>query len=399
VICGIDRRTLLLLSAGGVLDGLLRAAGGPAAGGHPRQDRLESRPDDEAALLRAFLKRPKDAQQRAIAELRKQIAAISSPWLARVAELVDRGTKLRVAKVQGFVPHPPHREEPGPFHELPCAIRHEYLWGHRTVRAIEKRPPLSAGAGKDAVSVPLDSPAEELLAALRGLHPDLDLALAGALAELDVDSEADKLALFLESWRNGQESFYRALDRSAGTKEAVFYFDAMLGEFQARFAPKGTPGGEELKSLKQLHDALHDAFLVYRQYRAMREAAACTAVLPFTIRLPRCLQRYDTSKEGYALRDDLLILAEIDGHDPLPGLRMIHETMTALPRPLWSTQGKYEALQPFQRSFDLRLKKSIADHQEAGFLSSEVLRGAAAGERLEVANRIRELAKAAALAN
>jgi hypothetical protein len=212
-------------------------------------------------------------------------------------------------------------------------------------------------------------------------------------------SEADKLALFLESWRNGQESFYRALDRSAGTKEAVFYFDAMLGEFQARFAPKGTPGGEELKSLKQLHDALHDAFLVYRQYRAMREAAACSAVLPSRSGCRGASQRYDTSKEGYALRDDLLILAELDGHDPLPGLRMIHETMTALPAPLWSTQGKYEALQPFQRSFDLRLKKSIADHQEAGFLSSEVLRGAAAGERLEVANRIRELAKAAALAN
>ena len=353
----------------------------------------DSRPSrDDSDVLRAFLKRPKDAQQKAMLELRRQIAAIDSPWLRRIEELAAIGSRLKAAKPQGLVVRQPHKEEGSPFEELPCVIRCEYVWGHHAVRPYARRVPKSSGTGKSLVQLPLDSPAEDLFTALQGLHPDTDLALAGAQAELDQSTAADRLAQFLESWRNGQESFYRALDRTAGTKDSVFYFDVMLGEFQVRFAPKGSPAADELKSLKAQHDALHDAFLVYRQYRGMREAAACSAVLALSCRLPSCLQRYDKQKDGYTLRDDLAILAALDGHDPLPGLRMIHATMAPLPTPLWATHGKYEALLPFQQAFDARFKKALSERAEGDLLSSESLHTRTHLHRNDVHTRIRELA-------
>lgn len=350
---------------------------------------------DEVALLQGFLKRPKESQQKLLGELKRQVAGIESPWLGRVRELTDSATKLLAVKAQGISKLAPHHEEPSPFCAMPFAFRTEYLWGHRAVRALESRTPLVARFGKESLVLPFANAPEDLLAMLRGLPPDLDLALAGAMAALDQSSAVDKFALFLESWRNGQESFYRALDRSAGTKEAVFYFDAMLGEFQARFAPKGTPGAEQLKSLKQLHDALHDAFLVYRQYRGLREAAACVAVFPPSLRLPKCLERYDSQRVGYALRDDLLILARIDGQDPLPGLRMIADSAGPLPSPLWSTQGKYDALLPFQKAFEGRLARTIENGGENTNISSDAMLAAEVADRQRTATKVTELAHAA----
>lgn len=385
----MDRRRFLIWAASA-------AAAPPRAWQVAQRPATASAPVDDAALVHAFLKRPRDQQHKAMTELRQRLAGIRSPWLARVQAWAARGEALRGAKAPGLLHHSPHAEAASPFAELPCPMRVEYLWGHRVVHALDKRAPLTLGSGRDMVVVPPGSPAEDLVAALRGLHPDTDLALAGALAELDVSGDADQLALFLEGWRNGQESFYRALDRTAGTKEAVFYFDAMLGEFQNRFAPKGTPGGEALKSLRQLHDALHDAFLAYRQYRGMREAAACAAILPVEVPLPRFLARYDSARAGYALRDDLLILAALDGHDPLPGLQGIHATMAPLPVPLWSTRGHYEALPPFQTAFEARLAKAIAD-PGAGAISSDGLRAAEAAERSAVRARIVALARGLAV--
>lgn len=348
--------------------------------------------DDELTLVQAFSKKPKEVQTRIVADLRRDVAALESGWLAAVRHFTATAIKLQAVKAQGLVKQAAHHEEPNPLCELPVAIRHEYLWGHRAVHALEKRQPLVARGAKEAQALPLGSPAEDWLAMARGLPADLDLAIAGAQAELDQSSSADKFALFLESWRNGQESFYRALDRAAGTKEAVFFFDAMLGEFQARFAPKGA---SELKSLQQLHDALHHAFLAYRQYRALREGAACAVVLPEAVRLPKCLERYDTQKGGYGLRDDLWILAHLDRGDPRQALKLVTSATLTLPNPLWSTQGKYEALQPFQKAFEERLSAAITAANDGAPISSDALRDAAIAERRATSTRIAELARAA----
>ena len=346
---------------------------------------------DELAVVKAFLKRSKPAQQKLVDDLARQLAAIDSPWLRRVQALTENGRRLADVKVTGLAQHAARAPEASPFAELPVAIRTEYLWGHRAVRRADKRVPLVAASGTEKLTLPLENPVEDLLAMVRGLPPDLDLALAGALADLDQVTTADKFALFLESWRNGPESFYRALDRTAGTPQSVFFFDAMLAEFQGRFAPKGG----SLKSLKQLHDALHDAFLAYRQYRAMREAAACATVLPEHVRLPACLSRYDSQKTDYGLRDDLLILAQIDKHDPLAGLQLINTTTAPLPEPLWATGGKYDALVPFQTTFAERLEQALDAAKEGETVSSDGMRAAQIAERAAVSAKIAEVARQA----
>lgn len=365
----IDRRTFLVTLAAGSI-------------------RPWCRVDDEAALLRAFLKRGKPAQAKLAADLRKQIAALESPWLKRVHALAESGRRLESVKVQGLKQLAARQPEPSPFAELPMAVRVEYLWGHRAVRRSDKREAMVAHGAGGALTLPMEPAVEDLLATLRGLPPDLDYALAGALADLDQVCSADRFALFLEAWRNGPESFYRALDRTAGTKDSVFFFDAMLSEFQARFAPQDSA----LKSLQQLHDALHEGFLAYRQYRAMREAAACITVLPEHVRLPKSLARYDVVNGGYGLRDDLLILAQLDAGDPLPALQMIKRTTAPLPEPLWSTHGKYDAMPGFQAAFTERLQTAL-DAAEGVDISSDGLRAAQVAERAEVSAKIAALAR------
>ena len=105
-----------------------------------------------------------------------------------------------------------------------------------------------------------------------------DRALARLMYQLDTDTRADQFAAFLHAWRNGEESFYEALDRTAGTKDAVFFYDAMLGDFRQQFGGGGAPAMG--RGLQQAHDDLHDAFLAYRQYRGFREAVAWSLVLP-----------------------------------------------------------------------------------------------------------------------
>src|SRR6185503_21020214 len=97
---------------------------------------------------------------------------------------------------------------------------------------------------------------------------------------------------FLHAWRNGDESFYEALDRTAGTKDAVFFYDAMLSDFRTQFG-SGDAGHTLGRGLQVAHDALHDAFLAYRQYRGFREAVAWSLVLPPGRALPKRLQRYE----------------------------------------------------------------------------------------------------------
>ena len=89
----------------------------------------------------------------------------------------------------------------------------------------------------------------ELRALLRGFLPDQDLALASMLRELDHDRGADEFSSVLEEWRDGDESFYRALDRTAGTQDSVFFYDAMLGDFIARCVPEDSADREFFAAL------------------------------------------------------------------------------------------------------------------------------------------------------
>ena len=367
----LDRREFLWLVGAGALT--CRAAGD----------------ERERDAIKALLARPPAQQKKLATAVQAGLATLEDPWLARCRDLAAIGRRLVDDKPPaGWTPRPPTHEAPSPFHELPFALAHEYVWGHRLVRTVAHRPQLVAGGGKDAVKIPLGSPAEAVLAALRGLPPDADLALAAGMHALDRSTGADKFLLFLESWRNGNESFYQALDRTAGNQDSVFFYDAMLEEFARRFVP----GTEPKRSLQKLHDALHEAFLVLRQYRAMREAAACATVLPPQVPLPGHLARYAEKNGGYSLRDDLAILAHGDAGDPGPALALVGETGAPLPDPLWSTHGTYAALAGFQKAFAARAAQLVARASQDAAVTTDGMLAAALAAREGASRKLQERA-------
>ena len=231
------------------------------------------------------------------------------------------------------------------------------------------RPALGAdGKPKDQAGSKVGM-GDELRALLQGYPNDLDLAFAACLADVDNDTTADAFALFLESWRNGDESFYRALDRTAGTKGEVFYYDAMLGEFMAKFASGDKKDSIPKKGLQSAHDALHNGFLTYRQYRGLREAFALSLVLPADVKLPKNLTRYETAPTGqFSLRDDVQMLLALSNGAVDEPTRSLVMGAKPMPSPLWSEN--YEPLQPF---FDAFAKTARRDQRR--------LRIAAGGDR------------------
>ena len=185
--------------------------------------------------------------------------------------------------------------------------------------------------------------------ALLGALPDIDAAQAQLLRILDGDARADPFAAFLESWRNGEESFYQALDRTAGTKDSVFFYDVMLQDFTTVFG-KDNDGRALLKGLQATHDGLHEAFLTYRQYRAFREAIAWSLVLPSDVALPASLTRSEAKVEGaYSLREQAVMLLALADFDPRIVARAAAAQAAPLPEPLW--MQKYDPYPSWNLAF------------------------------------------------
>lgn len=222
--------------------------------------------------------------------------------------------------------------------ELPFPLRIEYVFGAAILRKLE-----SPGAVAQKLS-----PAKQLLSLLDGHLTDFDYALAELMREMDNDQSSQPFAMFLESWRNGDESFYRALDRTAGTKQGVFFFDAMLGEFSEKIVKKLDPKAGT-KGLKQLHDDLHQAFLTYRQYRGMREAIALSVILPPDVKLPKNLQRYEEAPAGLqSLREHVALMLALSGQSFDQLVAAVRSTAPPLPQPIWT--GSYTPVEVTQKA-------------------------------------------------
>jgi hypothetical protein len=191
-----------------------------------------------------------------VAQVRAAAAAIDRPGRARPR------AEQRARRTIEFAAEP----------DVLCR-RVEYLFGTGLIAPRGRMPAAGRKSGWKGANRNSPPDATPLRQALQGCVPDGDRALAGLLQRLDADPRADTFAAFLQSWRNEDESFYEALDRTAGTEQSVFFFDVMLDDFHAQFS--GAGHGVSLGSGKQReHDALHDAFLAYRQYRGFREAVA-----------------------------------------------------------------------------------------------------------------------------
>lgn len=277
---------------------------------------------DAAAAWAAFEKLPLARQQAAAADFLEALPALPlGDPLRKLAAVADAPAKARQKAREAQ--HPKHTVE-FPHEADPLFRRLDYAFALGT---FEPRP----GAAKAAKS----GDPVVLRQALAGIVPDADKALAVLQKRLDRDTRGDDFAAFLHSWRNGEESFYEALDRTAGTKDSVFFYDAMLGDFTSAFSGKG-----ELRlngGLQKAHDALHDAFLAYRQYRGFREAVAWTLTLPPDTALPARLQRYEEKDPGgYSLRQQVLMVAAALDDDLDKLIDTIVADAPPLPQPIWS---------------------------------------------------------------
>ncbi|MFN0204841.1 MAG: hypothetical protein ACKVS6_00840 [Planctomycetota bacterium] len=306
-----------------------------------------------------FAHQPGGVQTKILKNVRDILAKTDDPYLAGIRSYATLAAshKPKELKFQSKI------SPDGSFpiaKELPFPMIKEYIFGARIIR------PVDSVKGKEA-----PKRADELNALLNGMAPDLDLALAQILSELDHDKSADEFALFLESWRNGDESFYRALDRTAGTPGEVFYYDAMLGEFNAKFLK-----GEDFvkfpkakKNLAEAHDALHSGFLTYRQYRALREAMALTCVLPPDAALPKNLARYEEKPEGaYSIRDEMQMLLVAYKFDISKAAADFAAWSPPLPTSLWGAQ--YDPVSPFHTNYN---KKQLVMNDDPKIGSSPVL--------------------------
>lgn len=217
---------------------------------------------------------------------------------------------------------------------LPFPVAVEYAFGYAELVEV----PVFGKDRRARQKAQVERDQQQLRAMLDGCPPQTDRILAAVLSRLDDQRAADEFAKLLEDWRNDGESFYRALDRTAGTDQSLFFYDVMLDDFVERCARDKDEERALRRSNKVAHDALHDAFLAYRQYRALREAWALSLLLPPDVPLPPALSRYEEQKSGlYSVRQIAqLVHAHFDG-DLIKTCDFLVESTPPLRADLWAT--------------------------------------------------------------
>lgn len=387
---------LLVLSAAGPQG--IQLSKGP---GSHREASLSAPKDstsfvDDAFVDRAvsaFKARPASERARILGAALAAVEAIDDPYTASLRSFATRArpdAKSTIGKLPWKDAVAAEASGDAPLYEnLPFPASNQYRFGFRTV------VPVAAGR-KGHQSKPAVAPDhEQLRALLRGFPADTDLVLAGVMRALDNDRAADRFACFLECWRDGDDSFYRALDRTAGTQGSVFFFDAMLDDYLRSFVPASHRDGKELRrSNDAAHDAVHTAFLGYRQYRGFREAIAMALVLPPSVGLPGVLSRYESAQQAgeYNLREQVDILLRIHGQDIGKVVAGVTATAPPLPEHLWT-----EAYSPFP-AFSEFYHSSLQE-TEAMDGDSDALLADQHERRNKIAARIAKAARAALAAN
>ena len=347
----------------------------PDASGGPKVSKIDQALDLVESLVPEVVAGSEEEDPR-IRSLRLALAGLT-------LEQTDAKSRLKARSFNG----PRSNSEGGRF-PLPGQLSYQFGSRQPLLRS-EKNGRLKSILKKGQVPTEEDLAPDSLLEWLsHGCLPETELLLLAIQARLDVQAGGDRLALFLESWRNrgphGDESFYEALDRTAGTPDEVFFFDAMLGDFVGRFA--GQAG--KRWNLKLQHDRLQQAFLSYRQYRGLIEAVSYAVVLPPDIDLPARLSRYDYESVGaglLSLRHQVDLLVESLDGDVIGALDRVQDFLKQQPLPedLWDAYDPLPELSALIRADLVRLV-------DRKVLTTEELWQAQADARSRIADAIRE---------
>ena len=314
--------------------------------------------DSRAELEKAFRKLSAKRQLEVLAKLEKAVcdgddrvaARLRAAWRVEGLRATPSRSGLRTRKRssrRNRIKPRPHRWEG----QVPFAVALGYRFPIKQVEA----PTLTTGAKHKALrgrKLESELRLRHFRGLLDGFAKDTDALVANVLQTLDTDPGEDRFAAFLDGWQDKGKPFYVALDETAGTGKSVFFFDSMLAGF-LRKVPTKVQRAPLARSLDAAHDALHAAFLNYRQYRALREAVALTLVLPPDTPLPEHLRTYGAAN-GYSTRDFIRLLLVTFDNDPARLILGLQRTAPALPSPLWG--GKYEPLEPITTWFQSRIK-------------------------------------------
>ncbi|MCK5940813.1 MAG: hypothetical protein KAI24_02490, partial [Planctomycetes bacterium] len=190
------------------------------------------------AAVQSFFQKPAKVQKQLLQRMREEAAALDGDYFA--AAQAQLAAARKAASARSKLGKTKNSKSPAPqatpAWQLPALVTWRYGLGR-----IEPvvRVGTSQQRRRDEQRVPV------ALFAL-GMLPEADLLVADLQARMDGDRSADAFMRFLELWRNGDESFYEALDRTAGTQDSVFFYDAMLGDFVATF---GKGRGDAAKHL------------------------------------------------------------------------------------------------------------------------------------------------------
>lgn len=186
---------------------------------------------------------------------------------------------------------------------LPVPTRVTWRFGARRFEAVP------ACASRDAEA--------ERVAALdalcRGEDLELGSAFAALLARMDVERGFDDVAGLLETWRNGEESMYEALDRTAGSGEAVFHYDVMIDDFVRHCVPADHPDRRNfIASRDAARGGFQRAFTAWCGRRSTLEMVALACLLGPDTPLPGRLARYEQVEPGsHSMRElvELIVIA------------------------------------------------------------------------------------------
>ena len=279
-----------------------------------------------------------------------------SEWSAVTSKKKQRGRKVRrhVVHSAGELSAPITRQ-----------VR--YVFGSRTLECLDDNNrdlEKAIGRGKAVGGAQLDRTArlEELIA---GRLPETELLVANIQRELDSVRTWDEFAMLLDSWRHrtrdGDESFYHALDRTAGTDRALFFYDSMLDDFVERCGDKRLARAGHATQAS----AIHDAFLSFRRYRAFIEAVSWSLVLPPDEELPAGLERYDYAAVpagSYSVRHVLDILLQHYDGDAAQVIGFVREMMEGIGTPD-SVGDDYEPVIALNASFGAMVPAMVSKSQ------------------------------------
>jgi len=355
---------------------------------------------DDALLTEAlarFGKLRERQQNKVLSSVRAAVQRLDDPYLRSIRQMAERSETsskprhkaLRVSKRYARSETARHASS-ALVDQVPFRSHCAYRWAYGDIGSHEILYPGKRLSKQKRRSRDLQSELEDLC---NGYPADAGRALAGIMRELDNERSADRHAVFLNSWKNGDETFYQALARTSGTNEEVFCYDVMLSEWVRRCVGKKHADYKlMIRSMDATQRAFYQMAATYRSYRGLREMVALSLLLPSDQRLPERLARLyeDNAGTGYSTRDNIILLLAAHDGDVDATVKTIVSNLQAMPADAWRAGSSYQPVRGIYAAFDKAMPRLVA-----GGLHTDKVLALKKGESKALQGRISQTARLA----